>query len=81
MPSIVSNTKAVTIRGLWIDSLGLFSMAMSSTFLISSSLASAGVFCIVGFSGAASSWRPSALLGVESSSVLQLCEKYGGMAT
>lgn len=53
------------MRRLWITSQAVFAISTLGTFITSSSSATIVLFGIVGFSWAATSWIPYALLGTE----------------
>jgi solute carrier family 45, member 1/2/4 len=65
LPSLVSASRHVTVRRLWIVSHGVFGTAMLGTFFVYSSIGIVLLFGLVGIGWAVSSWIPYALLGAE----------------
>jgi solute carrier family 45 protein 1/2/4 len=65
LPYLSSIHKPLTMRRLWVASLGLFGLAMMGTFVVFSTTGTIVLFACVGFSWAVSAWIPYALLGAE----------------
>lgn len=79
LPNLVSVSKSVTMRHLWIASHGLFGISMLGTLLVFSSIGTVLLFGITGFSWAASAWIPYALLGAEASHLPE--QRHGSAVT
>lgn len=76
LPVLVTASRRVSMRGLWILSQAVFGVSMLGTFLTASSLGTIALFGISGFSWAVSAWIPYALLGAEASSSSPRAQAY-----